>query len=385
MSINFNPEEMAAKASARGKQNGTDAAPDELGSVCAADIEMAEITWVWPGRLAFGKVGLLAGLPDEGKGQVFAYIAARITRGSEWPCGEGRAPKGSVILLTAEDDLSDTVVPRLAAAGADLTKVHFIKMVRTNSGKSERMFSLVDDLELLRKKVTAIGDVVMVQIDPMSAYLGVGKVNSFRTTDVRAVLAPLVQLAAELKIAVLGILHFNKKLDVTNALLRISDSLAFGATARHVYAIIDDAEHGRKLMVKGKNNLAPGKQKALAYTFSEKVVDSDPVSGRPITAPYVAWRSEYVDVTASEAMAATNENKSPGARNEAKQFLLEYLADGPMPGKAIDDAAEAHGISKRTLMRARAELDIRITKRGFGKDGEWIWELRPKPDPDTGF
>ncbi len=45
----------------------------------------------------------------------------------------------------------------------------------------------------------------------------------------------------------LGILHFNKKTDVTNALLRISDSLAFhGATARGVYCVIDDAENDRK-------------------------------------------------------------------------------------------------------------------------------------------
>jgi hypothetical protein len=356
-----------------------------LDIINADDVEMREIVWMWPGRFAIGKLGLLAGLPDEGKGQVFAYIAARVTCGGEWPCGEGTAPKGSVILLTAEDDLNDTVVPRLVAAGADRSKVHIIRMVRTNNGKGERMFSLVEDLKLLREEITRRGDVVMVQIDPMSAYLGVKKIDSFRTTDVRAVLAPLVQLAAELKIVLLGILHFNKKLDVTNALLRISDSLAFGATARHVYAVIDDADHGRKLMVKGKNNLAPGKQKALAFSFADKVVGHDPESGRPITAPYIAWEADYVDVTASEAMAATNENKSPSARNEAKEFLLEYLAEGAMPRKSVEEAADAHGINERTLRRARGELGIKIIKRGFGKDGEWIWELPARRDQRDGF
>ena len=98
----------------------------------------------------------------------------------------------------------------------------------------------------------------MLLIDPISAYLGVGKVDSFRTTDVRAVLAPVVELAGQLKVAIVGIMHFNKKIDVTNALLRISDSLTFGATARHVYAVVDDAENKRKLMVRAKNNLAQG-------------------------------------------------------------------------------------------------------------------------------
>jgi len=125
----------------------------------------------------------------------------------------------------------------------------------------------VTDLELLRAKIIAMGDVKLVQIDPISAYLGVGKIDSFRTTDVRAVLGPLVGMAAELRVGITGILHFNKKTDVTNALLRISDSLAFGAASRHVYAVVNDAENHRKLVVKGKNNLAPPDQKALAFEF----------------------------------------------------------------------------------------------------------------------
>ena len=51
----------------------------------------------------------------------------------------------------------------------------------------------------------------LVEIDPITAYLGVGKIDSFRNTDVRAVLAPLVELAAELNVAVIAIMHFNKK------------------------------------------------------------------------------------------------------------------------------------------------------------------------------
>jgi putative DNA primase/helicase len=203
-----------------------------LNSVRASSFEMKSIQWLWPDRYALGKLGLLVGLPDEGKGQVFCDMAARVTRGSEWPCNEGRAPKGNVILLTAEDDIGDTIVPRLVAAGADLDRVEIVKMVRDN--QKERMFSLVTDLDLLRKKIVEIGNVKLVQIDPITAYLGNDKVDSFRTTDVRSVLGPLVELAAELKIAIVAIMHFNKKLDVDNALLRISDSLAFGATARHV-------------------------------------------------------------------------------------------------------------------------------------------------------
>ena len=61
----------------------------------------------------------------------------------------------------------------------------------------DRMFNIATDLDLLREKIVEVRDVRMVQIDPISAYLGVGKMDSYRTTDVRAVLAPLVELTAE--------------------------------------------------------------------------------------------------------------------------------------------------------------------------------------------
>ena len=98
-----------------------------------------------------------------------------------------------------------------------------------NPDGTPRMFNLATDLALLLSKIDEIGDVVLVIIDPVSAYLGVGKVNNSSTTDVRAVLAPLTKLAEEKKISIIGIMHFNKKADVTNAMLRIADSLAYVA------------------------------------------------------------------------------------------------------------------------------------------------------------
>jgi hypothetical protein len=343
-----------------------------LESTRASSIKMRAIQWLWPDRFALGKLGLLVGLPDEGKGQILADMAARVTRGDEWPCDEGRAPKGNVILLSAEDDASDTVVPRLLAAGADLDSIEIVSMIRDTSKR--RMFSLVTDLALLREKIAAVGNVKLVQIDPISAYLGVGKIDSFRTTDVRAVLAPLVDLAAEVKVSVVGIMHFNKKVDVTNALLRISDSLAFGATARHVYAVVDDATNKRKLVVRGKNNIARHNIPALAYNFGLRDVGIDSNTGETIRAPHVIWHAQHVDVTAAEAMQAASGGKAPAARDDAKEFLKNLLAGGSVLSDTIEEAAKADGISRRTLFRAKKELNIASVKSP--EDGKWRWELR---------
>lgn len=346
----------------------------ELQSARASTYEPAAIEWLWLNRFALGKLGIIAGLPDEGKGQILADVAARTTRALEWPCGEGRAPKGNVILLTAEDDISDTVVPRLMAAGADLDRIEIVRMVASARDK-ERMFSLVTDLELLRRKILEVGEVKLVLIDPISAYLGVGKIDSFRTTDVRAVLGPVVELAAELKLSVIGIMHFNKKIDVTNALLRISDSMAFGATARHVFAVVDDAENKRKLFVKGKNNLAANTVKALAYSFGVREVGKDRKSGLVIQAPCIEWHPKHVDVTATEAMQAATRSKSPAARDDAKKFLVDLLAHCPVASVEIEEAAEANGIARRTLFRAKGELGV-IAKKD-GDNGGWTWRLPP--------
>jgi DNA polymerase len=356
-----------------------------LESVRASTVKRKAIRWLWRDRFAVGKLGILAGLPDEGKSLILNYIASRLTRPElAWPNGEGRAQTGNVVLLTAEDDPEDTVTPRLDAVGADSDHIEIVQMVadRDKDGRQRaRMFSLAGDLALLRQKIDEVGKVVAILIDPITAYLGTTKtVDAFRDSDVRAVLTPLVHLARERQIAVIVVMHFNKKVDITNALLRISNSLAFGGVARHVFTVTDDPENGRKLMARAKNNLAAkDENKTLAFHFDARTIGTDPDSGEIIRAPFVVFEEGYVDVTATEALSAVNENKSPAARDTAKSFLEDMLSNGPIAAADIEEAAEANGIAKRTLYRAKAELKIRAVKDGPVKDGQRTWRWHPAP------
>jgi putative DNA primase/helicase len=201
------------------------------------------------------------------------------------------------------------------------------------------------------------------------------------------VLGPLKEFAAELKLTILGIMHFNKKTDVTNVLLRISDSLAYGAAARHVYGVVNDPDNFRKLFVKGKNNLAPAEQKTLAFSFSEREVGTDKQTGAPIRAPYIVWFPEPVDITAAEAMQAAAECKSPSARDNAKQFLETFLSSGPVASKEVHEAAKENGVSPRTLRRAKDELGVEVRRDGPIENGvhTWRWRLpeEPQKSPST--
>jgi DNA polymerase I-like protein with 3'-5' exonuclease and polymerase domains len=353
-----------------------------LESVCAADVEIEDYDWIWPGRFALKKIGLIVGLPEEGKGLAISDIVARITRGALWPCHEGRAPLGNVVMLSAEDDISDTIVPRLIASDADLARITILKMVHEADSK-ERMFSLITDLNALRQKIFEISNVKLIVVDPVTAYLGIGKVDSFRATDVRAVLSPLKELAEELRVSVLGIMHFNKRIDVTNVLLRISDSLAYGAASRHVYAVVNDPDNHRRLFVKGKNNLARYEQKTLAFSINEREVGADKRTGDPIRRPYIIWHDEPVDITAIEAMQAAADSKSPSARDNAKRFIEALLSNGPVSSTEVQEAATENGISRSTLRRAQEDLRIDVRRDGPLNDKRertWQWHLPGKTE-----
>jgi AAA domain-containing protein len=104
-----------------------------------------------------------------------------VSQGGEWPCGEGHSPIGSVIILSAEDDAADTIVPRLMAADADCSKVHIVSAVRRDDEKGHRSFNLQFDLPELEKKIAEFGDVLLVIIDPITSYLG--KVDSHKNAE----------------------------------------------------------------------------------------------------------------------------------------------------------------------------------------------------------
>jgi putative DNA primase/helicase len=175
---------------------------------CMADVEPEKIEWLWPGPIAIGKQTLIGGEPGLGKSQITTAIAATVTNGSAWPCDEGKAPLGSVIILSAEDDAGDTIRPRLDAAGADVTRVHQISAVRHGNGRGRRTFNLQADLALLEGEIKRIRDVRLVIIDPVSSYLG--KTDSHKNAEVRGTLEPLGDMASRLRVAVVSVTHFSK-------------------------------------------------------------------------------------------------------------------------------------------------------------------------------
>jgi putative DNA primase/helicase len=342
----------------------------------ASEITPEPIEWVWPGRLAIGKMTLVAGDPGLGKSQVAVGIAATITRGSEWPCGEGRAPQGSVIMLCAEDDAADTIRPRLDAAGADPSRVLIVTAVRKEDGQGRRTFSLAEDLDLLEREIQQDGSVRAVIIDPISSYLGKAT-DSHKNTDVRQVLEPIGEMAARLRVAVLCVTHISKS-DSSKALHRFIGSIAFVAAARTAFMVASDQDNdGRRLFLQVKNNIAMARP-GLAFRLEQRIV------GDGIVASSICFENEHVSQTAEEALANEADSGERSARSEAVEFLQELLSAGAVPQREVKEHADAAGYSWTTIKRAKRASGIIAVREGGAADrGHWVWKLPDRESDDA--
>jgi hypothetical protein len=344
----------------------------------ACDLEAKPIEWLWLGRIAIGKQTMLAGEPGLGKSQLSAFLAANVTTGGHWPNGEGRPEIGSVIVLSAEDDAADTIIPRLTAAGADLSRVHIVSAVATDDQKSRRLFNLQSDLVTLEEAIARVGDVRLVIIDPVSSYLG--KVDSHKNAEVRTVLEPIGEMASRLRVAVVAVTHFSKGTG-SSANHRIIGSIAFVAAARAAFIVSRDPDdENRRLFVPSKNNLGPDRD-GLAFRIETRDV------GRGIIAPAVSWDSEPVKRTADEILSAmSGSGDGHTAKDEAKTFLQEALGSGPVLVSDLEAEARAAGLlgerqrlSYNKAIRAAADtLGVLRRREGFGPGAVYRWSL---PDP----
>jgi putative DNA primase/helicase len=344
---------------------------------CVSDIEARSVQWLWPRRIARGKLTMLAGHPGLGKSQLALCVAAIVTSGGLWPVDGTQAEQGSVLILSAEDDPGDTIRPRLEAAGADLTRCRVIEAAQDigRDGKPRRRgFSLVDDISRLDAELQRLGDVALVIIDPVTAYLGT--TDSHRNAEVRAVLTPLAELAAKYRVAVLAISHLRKS-QAGDAVLQVTGSLAFAAAVRAVYIVARDPNDPlRRLLLPAKNNLGDDRT-GYAYRI-------EPVSLMGgIDTCRIVWEADAVTVTADEALAVRDRGSVtvPPKRDAVAQWLAGILVDGPVAVNELRREAEAVGYSWATVRRAHQALGVTTEKTGY--DDGWAWRLPEAAPPGT--
>lgn len=332
-------------------------------TVVLSTVESVEVAWLWLDRIPLGRITVVAGRPGCGKSILTLELAARVTRGLAWPDG-APCPQGSVLLLAAEDDLADTVRPRLDAAGADANRVVALQGIRTRErdGRTTTSRITLADLDALEAALDKMPDCKLVIVDPIGSYLG-GRTDAHRDNEVRAVLAPLADLAARRGIAVVVVCHTRKGGANTHADDAVLGSVGFVGLARavhHVVADPEDAEKRRKLLLPGKCNLAPP---VAGFAFR--------VEGRP---PHAEWEGPVGQNADDVLSAAARPGPDASSLRDAVEWLRGALAGGPRPAKELhDEGVNGEGISAATLRRAQKAVKVDAYRPE--NPGPWWWRL----------
>ena len=235
----------------------------------ASEIKPEPVVWAWEddgaGRIPAGSLGLFAGREGTGKSSFLIWMAAQVTNG-ELP-GSFKGKPRAVIYVAVEDSWKYTIVPRLMAAGADLTLVYRAE-VEASRGRHR------DAQPARRQQAPRRGDhgydIAMVALDPLMSAIS-DPLDTHVNRQVRQALDPLARIADRTGAIFAGIAHFNKS-SSTDASSLITASGAFKDVARFIFAFATDDEDGTQVITQTKNSLGHSDLPSLAYRIIEATV-----------------------------------------------------------------------------------------------------------------
>lgn len=311
--------------------------------ICMADIEEKAIEWLWYPYIPKGATSLLFGPGGVGKSHLITDLAARISRGENFPHENGkkyRRQPGRVLLLSAEDDADKVLKPNLRLAHADVNKV-FVP---------EQSSFILDELGIKQmEEFMSTCQATVVFIDPIVAYSG-GKIDMFRSNEVRSIMGPISDVARKHNTSVIIVGHDRKNKEGAMQDL-MSGSSDFVNSVRSTMYVTED-KYG-KAMWHAKSNYGP-KGPAIAFSFQENVFtwgdlrgESEPVYGR---------------------------RDGGGERgNVCEEFIVDLLKDGPVPANEVTAAAEQQKINMRTLNRVKRDLGIMSDAKRVDGKLTWFW------------
>lgn len=340
--------------------------------VNGADIEPEVIRWLWPGWLACGKLHIMAGAPGTGKTTIALALAATVTTGGRFP-DHSQCQAGNVLIWSGEDDPKDTLMPRLLAMGANRSRIYFVGGMTINGESAP--FDPAKHFSALAEAATAIGGIKLMIVDPIvSAVVG----DSHKAAEVRRSLQPVVDLAAKLDAAMVGISHFSKGTAGSDPLERVTGSNAFGALPRIVMAtarVKDDTDASavpKRILVRTKSNIGPD---GGGYCYS---LEQSAVQGYAgLSASRVLWGAE-LEGTAKQLLAtAETDAETDGQWGNAVDWLRDLLTEesNGLRRSEIIKIGKENGFSPSAIARAKVHLGLIAKTAGFSKDKASIWCL----------
>jgi hypothetical protein len=341
--------------------------------VRASTVPIRGTRWLWRDRIPCGGLALLAGKGDTSKSTLFCQFVAWITTGDMK--GEYYGTPRNVLYVINEDSMSETIIPRMVAHGADLDRVFFLTV---SSPINEDSLSLPRDAALLEQTIIDTGAVATF-IDPLSANV-TGRANDSR--DTRDTYQRVNRIGEDTGTAIVGLAH-TRKAGAEDVLEAILGSTEQTNVARSVHGlIIDPEEDGARILSCEKLN--QGQRHALnslrfaVVSHSVRCTDG---SDEWTSMPKIEWLPETTD-TASDILAdAMNGNAGV---DECARWLRKYIEENGGEVLASDVRAESKKYSESMLKRARTRAGVK-TRRLREAQARSVWYIPGYGlDPDRG-
>jgi hypothetical protein len=303
----------------------------------------------------------LFGPEGAGKSVFTAMIAAMASRGT-LPGALERRPT-NVEIIAYEDDPAAVLLPRLEAAGAHMTRIFIHDL-------EDEPLTLPDDVAAFRDHLRESGAKLVI-IDPLTDALREGLKDN-NNGDVRSALRPLLNMANEAGVAVLGITHPNK--GAANPADKVMGSRAWRSVPRSVILYghdPDDPAGDTRIAVVSKANYARRNAVKVRVTGVPVIVER---REQRLPRAEIVGCSDYTD--ADVILANTGAKRPDGGMSKQQQaaaliYRLLEEAGSEIEAKAAYAAGEAAGISEPTMRRAREGIE--------GVSGGKVWKLSGLP------
>ena len=300
-----------------------------------SEVEETVVQWLWYPFIPFGKVTLIQGNPGKGKTWLAMAIAAYCTNGKELPNALPIEPF-NVLYQTAEDGIADTIKPRLAKCGADMTRVRFIN-------EEEKQLSMTDDRI---EKAIRQNNVRLMIMDPIQAYLG-ANVDMNRANEIRPLFRHLSTIAERTGCAIVLIGHLNKS-SGSQSDYRSLGSIDIAAAVRSILfveKVEKEKEQDIRVVYQQKDSLAK-KENPVAFSLGEEGLK---------------WLGEY-DISIEDLLMGKAGTKKETKLEKAQKLILELLTKRKvMCLEELEAELLAYGISSRTGRDARKQLESRLS------------------------
>ena len=300
-----------------------------------SEVEETVVQWLWYPFIPFGKVTLIQGNPGKGKTWLAMAIAAYCTNGKELPNALPIEPF-NVLYQTAEDGIADTIKPRLAKCGADMTRVRFIN-------EDEKQLSMTDDRI---EKAIRQNNVRLMIMDPIQAYLG-ANVDMNRANEIRPLFRHLSTIAERTGCAIVLIGHLNKS-SGSQSDYRSLGSIDIAAAVRSILfveKVEKEKEQDIRVVYQQKDSLAK-KENPVAFSLGEEGLK---------------WLGEY-DISIEDLLMGKAGTKKETKLEKAQKLILELLNKRKvMCLEELEAELLAYGISSRTGRDARKQLESRLS------------------------